>query len=239
MNIGLLLCDEVSSRYEAIVPGGYPRLFREWLPGLEMTDFVLPKGEFPQSAADFDAYVVSGSRHSVYESIPWIQQTAALVRDIQSTKKAYLGVCFGHQLLGHALGGRVAKAPTGWMVGVHEFSVSQSQTWMQPARSTFQVLMMCQDQVLELPPGGTVIASAPNCPVGMLQVGERMIGIQGHPEFPIAYERALLEDRKLRIGVETVEKALSSLARSPDVEILRAWGLEFLEGAGIPSKKNS
>ena len=230
MKTALLLCDEVSPAYQSVAPGGYPVMFREFLPELEMTDFLLKKGEFPEKATDFDCYVVSGSRHSVYDELPWIARAKDLIQEIQQAGKYYLGVCFGHQLLAEALEGKVAKAASGWMVGVHGFEVHGPQKWMQPPQPDFQVLMMCQDQVQQLPPGGKVLASSPVCPVGMFQVGERMLGIQGHPEFTKAYERALLEDRMERIGPSVVQSALESLELPVDRALLADWMMGFVGG---------
>jgi GMP synthase-like glutamine amidotransferase len=228
MKTALLLCDDVSPAYQSIAPGGYPRMFRELLPELDMTDFLLTKGEFPEKVSDFDCYLVSGSRHSVYDDLPWIDRAKSLIQEIQQAGKYYLGVCFGHQLLAESLGGKVEKAASGWMVGVHRFSVPVPQPWMQSPQQQFQVLMMCQDQVQQLPPGGKILASSSVCPVGMFQVGERMLGIQGHPEFTKVYERALLEDRLERIGPAVVHPALESLSLTVDRSVMAGWMMDFV-----------
>jgi len=75
-----------------------------------------------------------------------------------------------------------------------------------------------------------VLAAAPDCPVGMLRVGPRMLGVQAHPEFPVAYERALLEDRVGRIGAEKVAAGLESLALPLDAERVGEWLGAFMGG---------
>jgi hypothetical protein len=63
----------------------------------------------------------------------------------------------------------------------------------------------------------------------MFSVGDSMLGIQAHPEFPKAYSEALLADRVERIGAERVSAALASLVQSTDESVTSKWIVEFLE----------
>lgn len=78
---------------------------------------------------------------------------------------------------------------------------------MNPPSESCSLNYSHRDQVLELPDGAVVLAEASHCPVAMFGVGERMIGIQGHPEFPMAYVEALVRSRTELIGKEIIEKA--------------------------------
>jgi GMP synthase-like glutamine amidotransferase len=64
---------------------------------------------------------------------------------------------------------------------------------------------------MELPPDSTLLAETQDCPIGMFRVGENMVGIQAHPEFPKPYEKALMEIRTERIGQAKVEMGIVSL----------------------------
>jgi GMP synthase-like glutamine amidotransferase len=90
------------------------------------------------------------------------------------------------------------------------------------------------DQVQHLPSDSTLLASAPHCPVAMFKVGETMLGIEGHPEFPAAYEEALLRERRERIGADVVDVALKSLATPTDHEIAGRWIANFIGEARTP-----
>jgi hypothetical protein len=90
------------------------------------------------------------------------------------------------------------------------------------------------DQVQALPPASEVLARASHCPVAMFRVGERMLGIEGHPEFPAAYVEALLKTRRERIGPERVDSALASLTQQTDHRVAGHWIANFLSTADRP-----
>ena len=229
MKVGLLECDHVADKFRHIA-GDYQQMFATLLPEVELIPFDVCNGHFPASIAECDAYVCTGSKHSVYDDVDWIRELQRLVQELYAREKVYVGVCFGHQILGQALGGRVEKAPGGWCVGAHTFEVIRPEIWMMPFQTTYRLLMMCQDQIVDLPPDSTVLATTPECPVGMLRVGPRMLGLQAHPEFSVAYERSLLEDRVDRIGAEKVAAGLESLALPLDAGRVGEWVGNFMRG---------
>ena len=87
---------------------------------------------------------------------------------------------------------------------------------------------MCRDQVLELPKGAKVLAGNEKCPVGMMQIGERLLGIQGHPEFSKAYDQFLMKLRIDRMGKMIVNQGLRSLEKEVHRESIRSWILNFI-----------
>ncbi|MBX2872626.1 MAG: gamma-glutamyl-gamma-aminobutyrate hydrolase family protein, partial [Saprospiraceae bacterium] len=199
MKVGLLLCDHVRTAYLDEF-GDYPPMFAAAWPSFDFEVFAVCDGEFPASIRDCNAYLASGSRYSVYEKKDWIAELKTFVQEVAAKELPYLGVCFGHQLLAEALGGAVKKVESGWCVGTHSFEMKEQEDWMNPYQSSLNLLMMCQDQVQVLPSDSKVLASAPTCPVGMFQVGDRMLGVQAHPEFSKAYDQVLMETRVERMG---------------------------------------
>jgi GMP synthase-like glutamine amidotransferase len=234
MQIALLACDDVPSRLRHIA-GGYQDMFdallRPHMPELAFTRYDVRAGEIPATPDAHDVYLCTGSRHSVYDALDWIEPLKAFVRDINDTGKTFVGICFGHQLLAQALGGEVAKAEQGWGIGVLDMDIVQPEPWMQPPQNHCTLQYMHGDQVQHLPPESTLLAVAPHCPVAMFKVRETMLGIEGHPEFPAAYEEALLLSRRERIGADAVDAALASLTRPTDHEVAGRWIANFIRQA--------
>jgi GMP synthase-like glutamine amidotransferase len=233
MKIGLLECDHVLERFRHIA-GDYREmfvaLFNRHAPRVSLHYFDVCNGDFPPSLDACDAYLTTGSRFSAYDDVGWIHTLKNFMRRIQEAKKPFVGVCFGHQMMAEALGGKVSRAETGWGVGARSIEVINAESWMRPAQSRCALQYMHQDQIELLPKGSVVIGRSDHCPVAMFRAGDSMLGIQAHPEFPKAYSEALLLDRVDRIGEERVKAALASLDQPTDESVVAGWIVEFLEG---------
>jgi GMP synthase-like glutamine amidotransferase len=233
MKIGLLECDHVLERFRHVA-GDYrdmfAALFARHTPRIDLRFFDVCNGAFPPSLDGCDAYLATGSRFSAYDDVAWIHALKDFVRRLHEAKKPFVGVCFGHQILAEALGGKVARAETGWGVGVHGVEVISREPWMRPEQLGCALQYMHQDQVERLPEDGVVVGRSDHCPVAMFRVGDSTLGIQGHPEFPKAYSKALLIDRVDRIGEERARAALASLEQPSDESMVATWIVEFLEG---------
>ncbi len=229
MKTALLLCDHVNPEYRAEF-GNYREMFLALFPELQFTFYDVINGHFPENPETYDLFMTTGSRHSAYEDLDWILKVKALIRNVYEAQKFFVGVCFGHQLLGEAMGGKVEKSQNGWCVGVHEFEIYESKDWMQPKHNPLNLLMMCQDQVVKLPPGASVLAGNESCPVGVFQIGNTMLGIQAHPEFSKAYDQRLIELRRERIGEDTVRLGLKSLEKEVHRKAIHDWVIKFING---------
>ncbi len=227
MKIGLLECDHVAEKFVDI-SGTYPEMFAALLPAIEFRIYDAFNGEFPESIDDCEAYMSTGSGFSVYDEIDWVLQLKEFVFQLFKNQKKFVGVCFGHQMIAEALGGKVLKYEKGWNVGIHPFEILTEESWMDPFQKKFNLLMMCQDQIVRMPANSKILAQADDCSVGMFKVENSMLGIQAHPEFSNDYEKAFMLSRADRIGKEKVQKAIESLENSPDKSLVSDWIMNFL-----------
>jgi GMP synthase-like glutamine amidotransferase len=234
--IGLLECDHVDDRYLHLA-GDYRDMFAALLGNadagskVDLIPYPVSTKGPPASSAECDGWVITGSRRSVYEDVPWIGELSRFVTAVSADGAPCVGVCFGHQLLAHALGGRTEPAPAGWGVGAHRIRITRAEPWMEPAIDAPNLLFMHQDQVTVLPPGAVVVGSAEHCPIAMFRLGATVLGIQAHPEFAPPYVHALLDARVARIGEERAADARASLDSPVDSAAVGRWLVRFLDGA--------
>jgi GMP synthase-like glutamine amidotransferase len=221
MKIGILETGEVHPDLKAR-HGDYPAMFEALLrtadPGLEFAVVRVVAGEMPATPHQADAWLVTGSRHGVYDDLPWIEPLEAFLRAAVAARVPVIGICFGHQILAEALGGRVVKSDKGWALGVQDYDLVARPGWMAGLPDRFAVRALHQDQVVELPPGATVLARSPQCAYAAIAYGDPeapdAITLQPHPEFGPEFMDELLA---LRAGtafpVEAAAAARKSLER--------------------------
>jgi len=223
MKVGLLECDDVVGRFPE-VKGGYREMFAALLPDFSFRYYEAHRGQLPTSASECDACMCTGSKYSVYDGSRWIADLAAFIRSLD---KPYVGICFGHQMLAHAMGGEVAKAKQGWGVGVLPLEILKKESWMEPPMQEVRIQHMHQDQVQKLPENSVLLGRSAHCEVGMFRIGETMLGIEGHPEFTVEYGAALINARRPQIGAQT-DRALNSLKEKSDGPVVGRWIERFL-----------
>ena len=233
LHLGILACDEVRDEFRPRF-GDYPDMFRTLLDGvntdLRYTVYDVRYDDYPLNTDACDAYLVSGSRWGVYDDQPWIPVLADYIRKLHDERRRMVGICFGHQLISQALGGRAEKSTKGWGVGVATVGVHDQPAWMKPVREEFSLIVSHQDQVTELPPSARCIASNHFCEYAALTIEDNVLTFQGHPEFGHELSRALIEWRGELLGAERAAAGMASL-RTPihDMEVA-TWMVIFLRG---------
>lgn len=212
--------------------GTYPDMFQRLLtaadPGLDVSSVSIINGESLPEPTAYDGYLITGSRYGVYEDHDWIAPLKTFVRDVDAAGHKMVGICFGHQLMAEAYGGRVEKSSKGWGLGQHAYAIEQ-KPWMSNALPSIEVLALHQDQVVEPPKQGDLIAGWDFCPYGGYQFSPHAISFQFHPEFTPTFFRDLIATRRGTIIPEDVaDKGVVSVKDDNDSGNVARWLSEFL-----------
>ena len=205
--------------------GDYPAMFSRMLGAeFQLETFHAQAGELPDPAAH-DAFLITGSPAGVYDPLPWIPPLLQFIR--RATDKKMIGICFGHQAMAEALGGRVEKSDKGWGIGLHRYSVERARPWMDGA-DEISVPVSHQDQVVVQPPNTDIIVTSDFTPYAALAWTDRpAISFQFHPEFEPAYAKALIAERYDRLP--DPDAAIASLDLPDDRARVTGWISRFLK----------
>ncbi|KAJ3257120.1 hypothetical protein HK103_004948 [Boothiomyces macroporosus] len=176
-----------------------------------LTAFDVTKEEYPSNPADFDLFIITGSKFSCYENLPWITKLKEFVKRHDDGPIKFFGVCFGHQIIAEALGGKVLPNAKGWEIGWISMELNE-QGQRILSRDKIAIQSMHKDHVVQVPPGFTVLGGTELAPVQCMFKPLKYFTIQGHPEFTAAYTSALINMR-LKSGIFSPE-LVSSL---PDI----------------------
>ncbi|WP_286237773.1 glutamine amidotransferase-related protein [Neptuniibacter halophilus] len=236
MKIGILATgitpDELLNEYGSYADM-FVQLFDQAQRKFEYEVFDVREGEFPGGAEQCDGWIITGSKFNVYQNLPWMQQLKQLILEIHAANKPMIGICFGHQIIAEAFGGKVDKYPGGWGVGLHSYELRGATQFIKAAPTSFTISAMHQDQVLNKPDNAQVFACSDFCQYAGLIYDDRIITFQAHPEFNVSYEEALVDLRKgAVIPTDTAEQGLTTLRSdnaATDSVAVAHWMADFLE----------
>lgn len=187
MRIGILQTGQSPDALRAEM-GDYPAFFERLLAGrgLEFRTFHVEAMEFPQSVHDCEGWLITGSRHGAYEDHPFIPRLEAFIRDAYAAKVPLVGICFGHQIIAQALGGKVERHSGGWAVGPQSYDFGGDPIVLNAWH---------RDQVTTRPAGAEVVGCNDFCENAALVYGDRAFTVQAHPEFRDDFIDGLLTHR--------------------------------------------
>ena len=210
-------------------PDMFENLFKDLPLGgvIQRHTFAVIDDIFPDNIDDFDGFLITGSAYGVYDDAPFITKLTTLIQQIHAAGKPLVGICFGHQIIAHALGGFAAKSAKGWGLGTSQINLSNLPDWIKTDRQDINLIHVHQDQVETLPATAQRIASTPFCKNAAYIIGDTVLAFQGHPEFDAEYTSALIDLIALKAGPEKAATAQVSLAQPNHGKTVGNWILAF------------
>ncbi|OCK78856.1 GMP synthase [Lepidopterella palustris CBS 459.81] len=198
--------------------------------GLEITKWdVVNKQKYP-SLDQIDAVLITGSRFNSFDDIPWILKLVDFTKKLLAQERVrVIGVCFGHQIIGRALGAKVDRSDAGWEISVTPMALTQKgkELFKQDNLSLHQ---MHRDIVYEYPEGVEELGASPRCSVQGMYVEGRIITVQGHPEFNQQIVTEILQARHSQgiFNDELFEDAMARVGKDHDGVAVSSAFLRFL-----------
>jgi len=238
MKIGVLragpVADELVNDF-----GEYDRVFADYLgpldPDFTFQGWTVYEGDLPATPGEADAWIISGSKFGVYEDHDWIEPLKTLIGAIAAARVPLIGVCFGHQIMAEALGGRAVKFDGGWGIGRHTYRTANMPSWAADTPDEISIHAIHQDQVIQLPPDATTVASNEFCENAALIYGDPeapyAISIQPHPEFSDKFVTDLIAVRLDTFPAHLRDRALANMGQDLHREWATDWFGRFLRVA--------
>ena len=230
--IGVLECgqtdpDWIEEHGEMADP--FPRFLGQVSKDLTYKIYKAHINQLPKQPDECDAWLITGSPLSVYEHPAWLTALSAFLVEAVKTRPI-VGICFGHQLLHDALGGKVEHTNQ-WGIGVQQYALKEQPTWAptDEPMSAFHMIAFHQDQVTQVAPKTKVLASNDFCPFAMTTIGDNVFTIQAHPEMTTKLANDLYESQRSLHGEEKANQAVESLHGRIDGKQAAHWVLAFIE----------
>ncbi|KAK4979489.1 hypothetical protein LTR66_003537 [Elasticomyces elasticus] len=213
LRIAILECDTPLDRTRAKY-GGYGGVFEELLGkgadelnmpdvirsgkggGMDITKWDVEKDETYPNIDDIDAILITGSKRNSFDNTPWILKLVSFVQTLLEQERVrIIGVCFGHQIVGRAMGMKVDRSQQGWELSVTpvELTPKGKELFRQEDLHLHQ---MHRDIVYAYPPHVDQLAHSPLCAVQGMHLQNRLLTVQGHPEFTRDIVTEILASRR-------------------------------------------
>jgi len=215
--------------------------FEDWIGagmGLDrnrVTVIAVFEGEELPDPERFAGVVVTGSSAMVSQRETWSERTAAWLRGAVRGATPVLGICYGHQLIAHALGGRVGPNPRGRQIGTVRVRLAENaedDALLAGFGGSLRAHTTHSEAVLELPDAAVRLGSSAGDPNAAFSFGPATWGVQFHPEFDAYVMRRYIEERRSLLSAENIDAddRLAAVEDCPDAATLLRRFAELLSG---------
>src|SRR5687767_6239565 len=193
--------------------GDFDRMFLDQLGGLELDIQLVQahRGDPLPKPEHVELMIMTGSPSSVTKLEPWAESLAKWMNDLVDADKPVLGVCYGHQLLAHARGGRVEKNPLGYEIGTVPIELTregESDPLLGALGRPLTFNTVHADAVVSLPEGSIVLAKNERSEVQAFAIGDRVWGVQFHPEITKPLMEMYLEARAQYVREDAIRRGV-------------------------------
>ena len=194
-----------------------------------LDSYYVAENEFPHSLDDYDAYLLTGSPHSVHDECDWMLDLSRLVLDANHLNKRIVASCFGHQLVAKVFGGAVGKNEQGWSIGNYALNITQQYDWMQPIAGNTGLYHFNSERVTKLPKSAKSFASTDAYPHYAYTIADNILSFQGHPEQPKRAMNNFLSATQDKLSKEDLIKASIFMDNDKlDADVWAKWMMRFM-----------
>jgi GMP synthase-like glutamine amidotransferase len=241
--IGILECGRNKPEWLAEHGGfadWFPPLLNPVDPDLAFRVWRVIDGELPEAPDACDAWLLTGSPASTYENAPWQQQLSRFVVEARA-HRPIVGICYGHQHLHAALGGRVEKA-SHWGAGITRYDITGRPDWLSHEGDSadadeFRLIALHQDQVTVPAPGTQVLASSADCPLAVTMIGSNVLTFQPHPEMTPEQVTLIYDLHRDDMGEAMWRQAQASLDQPRNAQLAARWIIDFIRSDPAPYRQ--
>ena len=154
--------------------------------------------------------LITGSASMVTERLDWSERSAEWLREAAHAGLPLFGICYGHQLLAHALGGAVDYNPVGREIGtvrVVREDASADDPLLGDHPPTFDAHATHMQTIMKLPDGAVLLARSDRDGCHAFRWRRSVWGVQFHPEFNTMLMRGYIAARHEKLLHEGLDRA--------------------------------